>query len=153
MDGAGRPRVTEQVRDFLRRRASQAGTDDCVLPAGVYVVGPGHHLMLRRVGRPVKFDPFPVTVARYKRFLEAVTRHGSAPWDHPGMPAVSPTGGLHPADRAARRRWVLALVLALTDNLARRRAARDRGRWRVRPPGAADPGRSVVMARSVLRTC
>jgi hypothetical protein len=79
--------TTSQVREFLGRHSSVAGTDDCVLPAGVYVVGPGHHLMLRRVERPVKFDQFPVTAARYKRFLEAVARHGSARWDHPAMPS------------------------------------------------------------------
>ena len=60
---------------------------DCVLPAGVYVVGPSHHLMLRRLERPVRFDQFPVTVDRYKQFLAAVARHGSARWDHPSMPA------------------------------------------------------------------
>ncbi|HVB42688.1 MAG TPA: SUMF1/EgtB/PvdO family nonheme iron enzyme [Streptosporangiaceae bacterium] len=30
---------------------------------------------------------FPVTVERYKRFLDAVAREGSARWDHPDMPA------------------------------------------------------------------
>jgi formylglycine-generating enzyme required for sulfatase activity len=85
---AARPRLTEQLRQFLCRRAdSAAATDDCVLPAGDYVVGPGHHLMLRRIERPVRIDRFPVTVARYKRFLDAVARHGSAQWDHPAMPA------------------------------------------------------------------
>jgi formylglycine-generating enzyme required for sulfatase activity len=51
------------------------------------VVGPGHQLMLRRVGRPVRFDRFPFTVGRYKRFLDAIARDGSARWDHPDMPA------------------------------------------------------------------
>jgi hypothetical protein len=83
-----RPRLTEQVRQFLSRRAAAAaGTDDCVLPAGVYMVGPSHHLMLRRIERPVRLDRFPVTVSRYKRFLEAIGREGSAQWDHPAMPA------------------------------------------------------------------
>jgi formylglycine-generating enzyme required for sulfatase activity len=83
-----RPRLTEQVRQFLCRRGDgAAGTDDCVLPAGVCVVGPSHHLMLRRIERPVRFDRFPVTVGRYKQFLEAVARDGSAQWDHPAMPA------------------------------------------------------------------
>jgi hypothetical protein len=51
-----RPRLTEQVRQFLGRRGGGAvGADDCVLPAGVYVVGPGHQLMLRRIERPVRF--------------------------------------------------------------------------------------------------
>jgi hypothetical protein len=89
---ASRPRLTEQLRQFLcHRGAAAAGTDDCVLPAGVYVVGPGHHLMLRRTEQPVRLDRFPVTVRRYKRFLDAIAREGSAHWDHPAMPA-----GLHP---------------------------------------------------------
>ncbi|MEU6715022.1 SUMF1/EgtB/PvdO family nonheme iron enzyme [Nonomuraea sp. NPDC046802] len=82
------PRLTEQVREFLYRRAEgSASTDDCVLPAGVYLVGPSHHLMLKRVERPVRFDRFPVTVARYNRFLEAVRAQGSQEWDHPAKPA------------------------------------------------------------------
>jgi hypothetical protein len=84
---AVRPRLTEQVRQFLFRRAGQAAADDCVLPAGACLVGPSHHLMLRRIERPVRLDRFPVTVARYNRFLDAVTRHGSARWDHPAMPS------------------------------------------------------------------
>jgi len=85
---ASRPRLTEQVRQFLCRRGGDAaGTGDCILPAGVYVVGPGHYLMLRRIDRPVRLDRFPVTVGRYKRFLGAVARDGSARWDHPAMPA------------------------------------------------------------------
>ena len=84
---AGRPRLTEQVRVFLRRQPTPGpGPGDCVLPAGAYVVGPGHHLMLRRVDRPVRLDLFPVTVARYKEFLAAAARQGSAQWDHPDMP-------------------------------------------------------------------
>jgi len=83
-----RPRLTEQVREFLCRRSGDvAGADDCVVPADVYVVGPSHHLMLRRVERPVRLDRFPVTVGRYKVFLAAVARDGSARWDHPAMPA------------------------------------------------------------------
>jgi formylglycine-generating enzyme required for sulfatase activity/energy-coupling factor transporter ATP-binding protein EcfA2 len=84
---AARPRLTEQVREFLTRRSSPATADDCVLPAGVYLAGPSHHLMLRRITHPVRFDRYPVTVARYNQFLDAVTRHGSAHWDHPAMPA------------------------------------------------------------------
>jgi formylglycine-generating enzyme required for sulfatase activity len=88
LTAAPRPRLTEQVRQFLcRRGGGAAGTDDCVLPAGVYVVGPGHDLMLRRIERPVRLDRFPVTVARYKRFLDAISRDGSARWDHPATPA------------------------------------------------------------------
>ena len=83
----GRPRLTEQVRQFLHRRGGGAAADDCVLPAGVYVVGPSHHLMLRRIERPVALDRYPVTVSRYKRFLDAVARGGSVQWDHPAMPA------------------------------------------------------------------
>jgi hypothetical protein len=103
------PRVTEQVREFLHQRSTRAdqvptaglggdlaegepaavGPGDggtCVVPAGVYVVGPSHHLMLRRLERPFRIDRFPVTVARYKRFLAAVAEHGSGEWDHPDMP-------------------------------------------------------------------
>jgi hypothetical protein len=84
------PRLTEQVREFLHRRshqAPQAPTDDCVLPPGTYLVGPSHHLMLRRVERPVRFDRFPVTVGRYNRFLEAIRRYGPQRWDHPDKPS------------------------------------------------------------------
>lgn len=43
LTAATRPRLTEQVRQFLcRRGGGAAGTDDCALPAGDYVVGPGH---------------------------------------------------------------------------------------------------------------
>jgi hypothetical protein len=89
------PRLTEQVREFLyhRSRATDTATaaadmaDDCVVPPGAYLVGPSHHLMLRRVTQPIQVDRFPVTVTRYKRFLAAVAQHGSAQWDHPAMPA------------------------------------------------------------------
>ncbi|MEV6862455.1 SUMF1/EgtB/PvdO family nonheme iron enzyme [Streptosporangium subroseum] len=83
------PLLTEQVREFLYRRSGRtpaASTDDCVLPSGVYLVGPSHHLMLRHVERPVRFDRFPVTVGRYNRFLEAIHRDGSQQWDHPDKP-------------------------------------------------------------------
>ncbi|MEV6981835.1 SUMF1/EgtB/PvdO family nonheme iron enzyme [Sphaerisporangium sp. NPDC051017] len=43
--------------------------------------------MLRRIDRPIRFDRFPVTVARYNRFLEAVRQDGSRQWDHPDQPA------------------------------------------------------------------
>jgi hypothetical protein len=82
-----RARLTEQVRQFLYRRGDGGLSDDCVVPAGVYVVGPSHHLMLRRIERPFRLDRFPVTVGRYKEFLEAVRDGGSARWDHPAMPA------------------------------------------------------------------
>ena len=88
------PRLTEEVREFLHHRSdatapARAGgaAGGCVVPAGVYLVGPGHHLMLRRVPQPVRLDEYPVTVGRYQRFLAAVSRHGSARWDHPDMPA------------------------------------------------------------------
>ncbi|MGW4411776.1 SUMF1/EgtB/PvdO family nonheme iron enzyme [Nonomuraea sp. NPDC004702] len=82
-----KPRLTEQVREFLHRRNRQeAPAKDCVLPAGVYLVGPSHHLMLKRVERSIRFDRFPVTVSRYNRFLEAVRRYGSRQWDHPERP-------------------------------------------------------------------
>ena len=91
---APHPRLTEEVREFLYRRSQLTGTAgradparDCVVPAAVYLVGPSHHLMLRRVDRPARLDRFPVTVGRYKQFLQAVDRHGSAGWDHPDTPA------------------------------------------------------------------
>src|SRR5258707_727274 len=91
---APRPRLTEEVREFLHRRSQAAATapaaaaaHDCVVPAGVYLVGPSHHLMLRRVTQPVRLDRFPVTVSRYKQFLHAAARHGPAQWDHPDTPA------------------------------------------------------------------
>jgi hypothetical protein len=88
------PRLTEQVREFLHHRSQAAGmahgaagtAGDCVVPAGAYLVGPSHHLMLRRIERPVRLDRFPVTVSRYQRFLAAIAEHGSAQWDHPAMP-------------------------------------------------------------------
>ncbi|HUY48549.1 MAG TPA: SUMF1/EgtB/PvdO family nonheme iron enzyme [Streptosporangiaceae bacterium] len=90
---AAHPRLTEEVREFLRYRSQAAGpggtagtAGDRVVPAGVYLVGPGHHLMLRRVERPARLDRYPVTVGRYKRFLDAVERRGPAGWDHPDMP-------------------------------------------------------------------
>jgi formylglycine-generating enzyme required for sulfatase activity len=86
-----RPRLTEQVREFLYLLSARAGagavSGDCVVPAGVYVVGPSHHLMLRRIDQAVRIDQFPVTVRRYKEFLADVVRAGSAEWDHSETPA------------------------------------------------------------------
>jgi formylglycine-generating enzyme required for sulfatase activity len=91
---ACRPRLTEEVRSFLylRSRPENAAKaapapDDCVVPAGVYLVGPSHQLMLRRIARPFLLDRFPVTVARYRAFLDQVSLVGSAEWDHPDTPA------------------------------------------------------------------
>ena len=79
--------LSEQTRAFLHHRSrADEHADDCVLPAGVYVVGPSHHLMLRRIERPVRFDRYAVTVRRYNEFLAAVEREGSQQWDHPEMP-------------------------------------------------------------------
>ena len=79
------PRLTEQVREFLASGGVEADyPGECVLPAGVYLVGPGHHLMLRRIERPVVFDRFPVTVARYK----TLPRRGGGT----GIGAVGPPG-------------------------------------------------------------
>jgi hypothetical protein len=97
------PLLTEQVRRFLH----QLGTPVCDLtqahptqpteaapaappqtvPAGVYLVGASHRLLLRTLPAPVLFDQFPVTVARYKQFLAAVDQDGCAQWDHPDTPA------------------------------------------------------------------
>lgn len=83
--------VTEQVRSFLADNAAAGAStgerDDCVLPAGVYLVGPAERLLLRRVHRPVRFDRHAVTVKRYRRFLDALRPDGSSPWDHPDQPA------------------------------------------------------------------
>lgn len=107
---APHPRLTEEVREFLYHRTlaettptrnAGPGTPDpeaaCIVPAGIYLVGPSHQLMLRRLGKPVRMSEFPVTVAQYKRFLDLVSQHGSAEWDHPDTPA----GHSHqpPADR------------------------------------------------------
>lgn len=97
---APHPRLTEEVREFLYRRTlaetaptqkTGAGTSDptatCIVPAGIYLVGPSHQLMLRRLGKPIRMSEFAVTVAQYKRFLDLVSQHGSAEWDHPDTPA------------------------------------------------------------------
>jgi hypothetical protein len=70
---APHPRLTEEVREFLYHRSKVSGatgvSHDCVVPMGVYLVGPSHHLMLRRVEQPFRLDRYPVTVRRYKQFL------------------------------------------------------------------------------------
>src|SRR5262249_54415559 len=63
-------------------------SDDCVLPSGVYLVGPSSRLLLRRISHPLVFDRYPVTVARYRRFLDAIAEGGSGEWDHPDMPDI-----------------------------------------------------------------
>lgn len=78
------PKLTEQIRAFLYHRSrSGPSVDDCVLPSGTYLVGPSHHLMLRRVERPVLFDRYAVTVRRYNEFLAA----DSDEWNHPDQPS------------------------------------------------------------------
>ncbi|WP_245790901.1 SUMF1/EgtB/PvdO family nonheme iron enzyme [Streptomyces monashensis] len=79
--------LTEQVRAFLAGMSSSARTDDCVLPAGTYLVGPPERLLMRRVEHPVRFDRHAVTVARYRRFLDALDVDGTSQWDHPDQPA------------------------------------------------------------------
>jgi formylglycine-generating enzyme required for sulfatase activity len=79
--------LTEQVRAFLAGLPGTTGTDDCVLPVDTYLVGPAERLLLRRVTRPVRFDRHAVTVARYRRFLEALNDDGTSRWDHPDQPA------------------------------------------------------------------
>jgi formylglycine-generating enzyme required for sulfatase activity len=80
----GPARLTEQIRAFLHHRSQGDQTaDDCILPAGTYLVGPSHHLMLRQVRVPVRFDRYAVTVRRYNEFLAT----GSSQWDHPQQPA------------------------------------------------------------------
>ncbi|WP_233273821.1 SUMF1/EgtB/PvdO family nonheme iron enzyme [Streptomyces broussonetiae] len=79
--------LTEQVRAFLAGMPSNPETDDCVLPAGAYLVGPAERLLIRRVERPVRFDRHAATVARYRRFLDALNADGTSHWDHPDQPA------------------------------------------------------------------
>lgn len=78
--------LTEQLRGFLAHIARAEISDSCVLPTGIHVVGPAERLLLRRVVHPVRFDRYPVTVARYRRFLEALQSDGTSPWDHPEQP-------------------------------------------------------------------
>ncbi|MGH3313533.1 MAG: SUMF1/EgtB/PvdO family nonheme iron enzyme [Streptomyces sp.] len=87
-DISGGAFLTEQVRAFLapRQNTAAALSDDCVLPAGVHLVGPAERLLLRRVRRPVRFDRHAVTVGRYRRFLDALTPDGTSAWDHPDQP-------------------------------------------------------------------
>ncbi|WP_369262962.1 SUMF1/EgtB/PvdO family nonheme iron enzyme [Streptomyces sp. R35] len=79
--------LTEQVRAFLAGMAGSSETDNCVLPAGTYLVGPAERLLIRRIPRPVLFDRHAVTVARYRRFLNALDADGTSQWDHPDQPA------------------------------------------------------------------
>jgi formylglycine-generating enzyme required for sulfatase activity/HEPN domain-containing protein len=79
--------LTEQVRAFLAGTPGSPETDDCLLPAGTYLVGPAERLLMRRLPRPVRFDRHAVTVARYRRFLDALDADGTSRWDHPDQPA------------------------------------------------------------------
>jgi formylglycine-generating enzyme required for sulfatase activity len=79
--------LTEQVRAFLAGTLTTQETDDCVLPAGAYLVGPAERLLIHRVERPVRFDRHAVTVARYRRFLDVLDADGTSQWDHPDQPA------------------------------------------------------------------
>ncbi|MFM9556133.1 SUMF1/EgtB/PvdO family nonheme iron enzyme [Streptomyces caniscabiei] len=79
--------LTEQVRAFLAALPTQPEADDCVLPGGSYLVGPAERLLIRRVQHPVRFDRHVVTVARYRRFLDALEADGTSRWDHPGQPS------------------------------------------------------------------
>jgi formylglycine-generating enzyme required for sulfatase activity/HEPN domain-containing protein len=79
--------LTEQVRAFLAGMPSRPQTDDCVLPSGTYLLGPAERLLIRRIQHPVRFDRHVVTVARYRRFLDALEADGTSQWDHPDQPA------------------------------------------------------------------
>ncbi|WP_060891482.1 SUMF1/EgtB/PvdO family nonheme iron enzyme [Streptomyces europaeiscabiei] len=79
--------LTEQVRAFFAGMPCQPQTDDCVLPGGAYLVGPAERLLIRRIQHPVRFDRHAVTVARYRRFLDALEADGTSQWDHPDQPA------------------------------------------------------------------
>ncbi|MFD3440245.1 SUMF1/EgtB/PvdO family nonheme iron enzyme [Streptomyces sp. NPDC058685] len=80
--------LTEQVRAFRAGLPAAPPGDDCVLPAGTYMVGPAERLLLRRVPRSVRFDRYAVTVGRYRRFLEEINPDGTSAWDHTDQPAV-----------------------------------------------------------------
>src|SRR5438067_4020890 len=54
-DLSGGAFITEQVRAFLARIPAVVPSDDCVLPAGVHLVGPAERLLLRRVRHAVRF--------------------------------------------------------------------------------------------------
>ena len=71
------------------RRRGAAG--DCVVPAGVYLVGPGHHLMLRRVATagpagPVPGHRRPLQAVPGRRRAPRVSRVGSPGHAQPGTP-------------------------------------------------------------------
>lgn len=74
------------TRAFLARIPTVVPSDDCLLPAGVHLVGPAERLLLRRVRHAVRFDRHAVTVGRYRRFLDALRHDGTSPWDHPDQP-------------------------------------------------------------------
>jgi hypothetical protein len=83
------PLLTDQVRQFLAHAGAEApaaAVRSCAVPAGAYLVGPGHRLLLRTLARPILADEHPVTVGRYQQFLAAVAREGCAAWDHPDTP-------------------------------------------------------------------
>ena len=91
---AARPRLTEQVRRVPAppRAAVRTARTTASLPAGVYLVGPSHHLMLRRIERPVRFDRFP----GHRRPVQAVPRRGRPRTGRPGgitrtCPRATPT--------------------------------------------------------------
>jgi formylglycine-generating enzyme required for sulfatase activity len=82
------PLLTEQVRRFLTYvDAEPPAAEPRLVPAGAYVVGPAHRLLLRALDRPILVDEHPVTVGSYRQFLAAVARDGCAAWDHPDTPA------------------------------------------------------------------
>lgn len=78
--------LTEQVRAFLAGIPGDLEREDCVLPAGAYLVGPAERLLMRRVNCPVRFDRHAVTVERYRRFLDVLNTDGTSRWDHPDQP-------------------------------------------------------------------
>lgn len=82
------PLLTEQIRRFLVALGTEPeDAPTRVVPAGTYLVGPGHRLLLRTLDRPIEVDEHPVTVGRYKQFLAAVAAEGCSAWDHPDTPA------------------------------------------------------------------
>ncbi|MEU6218931.1 SUMF1/EgtB/PvdO family nonheme iron enzyme [Streptomyces sp. NPDC047022] len=84
-------------------------SDNCVLLAGAYLVGPAERLLIRPVERPVRFDRHAVTVARYRRFLDALDANGTSQWDHPDQASSIThrpwTDRLRPADYYGNPRY------------------------------------------------
>ncbi|MGW2081966.1 formylglycine-generating enzyme family protein [Streptomyces sp. NPDC001939] len=65
---------------------TEPSPDTCLIPAGRYLTGPEGALKERVVKTAVLFDAYPVTAARYARFLTQLAPDGTSAWDHPDQP-------------------------------------------------------------------